>query len=45
MNGCLPGGVRVLILDVDVLVVTQVYHIGALLGKDDGVLLFLHVYL
>jgi hypothetical protein len=29
---------------VDVLVVTKVYNIGALLGKD-GVLLFLHVYL
>jgi hypothetical protein len=41
---CLPGGIRVLILDVDVLVVTKVYNIGALLGKD-GVLLFLHVYL
>jgi hypothetical protein len=41
---CLPGGVCVLILDVDELVVTQVYHIGAFLGKDHG-LLSLHVYL
>ena len=41
---CLPGGVCVLILDVDELVVTQVHHIGALLGQEHF-FLFLHEYL